>query len=333
MLPAEAEQPKLAREEQRRRLERFVGEQGWALAGVFEDVGVRARPRHQPELRRLLESLERFDKVVVARLDRLGPQTGRVADLLRRLARERVDLVSVEERFDTGAESGASIPGLVWTLAGWGWSDWRPAILSRPGLEPATVIDVGVADGTLGLRDAFPSAHHVLIEPLEEFRRDLERLVAEHGGEYLLTAIGAEEGTTTIDVHPRDLLMSSSFAWQSGAEGADGGPGSAGEKRTVPLTTLDRLLEQRGWRGPFGLKLDAEGAEYDVIRGSERLLEQTQFVIAEVSVGERFEGGYTFADFIALMDAHGFRLDDLLSAPKLPTGGVSYVDGLFTRKP
>jgi hypothetical protein len=67
------------------------------------------------------------------------------------------------------------------------WSDgWRPENLRKPGLSPATLIDVGVAMGTPALYRAFPDAHLVLIEPLAEYEQDLARLVRETGGEYPL---------------------------------------------------------------------------------------------------------------------------------------------------
>ncbi|MHB1345467.1 MAG: hypothetical protein ACYCX3_14095 [Thermoleophilia bacterium] len=40
--------------------------------------------------------------------------------------------------------------------------------LAAVGLEPATVIDVGAADGTHELYSAFPSAKRLLVEPLAE---------------------------------------------------------------------------------------------------------------------------------------------------------------------
>ena len=72
--------------------------------------------------------------------------------------------------------------------------------LRKPGLSPATLIDAGVAGGTLVLYDAFPQAYLVLIEPLTEFESDLGRLVRERAGEYLATALGAREGSVTIEV-------------------------------------------------------------------------------------------------------------------------------------
>lgn len=43
---------------------------------------------------------------------------------------------------------------------------------------------------------------------------------------------------------------------------------------------------------PFGLKVDTGGADPDVVEGAHEFLRETEFVIAEVSIAERFEGGY-----------------------------------------
>jgi hypothetical protein len=49
-----------------------------------------------------------------------------------------------------------------------------------------------------------------------------------------------------------------------------------------------------------------------VIRGASAFLQLTQFVIAEVSILKRFEGSYSFAEFIAEMSRHGFEAYDIL---------------------
>ena len=101
----------------------------------------------------------------------------------------------------------------------------------------------------------------------------------------------------------------------------------------MPITTLDRLLEERKWDPPFALKIDTEGFEDRVIGGATRLLDQTQFVIAEVSVTRRFEGSYSFADFIALMDSRGFQLIDVLDGAKsCRKGSVAFLDLLFCQR-
>jgi FkbM family methyltransferase len=204
---------------------------------------------------------------------------------------------------------------------------WRPENLRKPGLEPATLIDVGVARGTPSLYEAFPDAHFVLIEPLREFEEDLARICRRRGGEYVLTAVGAAPGRAEIHVNPEMLVESSLLVneWRPPAEQA------ALERREVEVTTLDALRAERGWTPPFGLKVDAEGYEHRVVEGATELLRETQFVIAEVSVTRPFAGGASFADFIALMERNGFAAHDFLDGLKRGGGGVEFVDVMFRR--
>jgi hypothetical protein len=98
------------------------------------------------------------------------------------------------------------------------------------------------------------------------------------------------------------------------------------------MTTLDALLAEHHWEPPFGLKVDTEGYEQDVIKGAAELLGQTQFVIAEVNVTKRFEKSYSFAEFVGLMESHGLHLCDILDAQKRwATRELGFVDGLFRR--
>jgi FkbM family methyltransferase len=206
-------------------------------------------------------------------------------------------------------------------------SGWSPENLRKPGFAPATIVDVGVGRGTPLLYEAFPEAYLVLIEPLREFEPDLERIVAERPGEYVLTAVGVHEGTV-------EMKVDTEHPWMSSIMTRVDGPGRRLEEREVPITTIDTLLEQRGWEPPFALKVDTEGFEHHVLQGSKRLLEDTQFVIAEVSVGRRLKGGYGFGDFIRLMESSGFSFWDILDAQKSAVAGVvQYFDALFRRDP
>jgi FkbM family methyltransferase len=206
-------------------------------------------------------------------------------------------------------------------------SGWRPENLAKPEFSPATVVDVGAGNGTPTLYEAFPTAHHALIEPLQEWEENLQKWVTHHGGEYLPIAVGDSKGTVTIHVDP-------DFPWISSILEARWMPPRPALDRQIEMTTLDELLEERKWQAPLGLKIDTEGFEDRVIRGATKFLSKTQFVIVEVNVEKRFEDSYSFADFIGLMDSHDFALCDILDGSKpSPTGTVAYVDALFCRKP
>jgi FkbM family methyltransferase len=308
-------------EEQRRLLQSYISELGWDACGVYEEAGpTELDPWHA--LQEMLNALPQLDKVVVVAFDRLPHSARRMANILHRMRRERVDLVAVRDRFDTANGSGQALTAVLELVARWSPVDaqpgngWLPENLRREDLAPATIIDVGVAGGTVTLYQAFPDARHVLIEPLEEYRADIEKLVDQYGAEHVETALGAEEGTAVIHID-RSRLQSSLMTKINAEEDA--------EHREVPVTTLDKLVAERGWKGPFGLKLDVEGYERHVIQGATETLRDTEFVIAELSISPRFEDDWTTGRFIELMRSYGFEVADILDATR------AYADVRFVR--
>jgi FkbM family methyltransferase len=328
----EEKQTGVAPAEQRARIEQYASERGWEIDAIYEDVGAAAGTRDA--LARLLEDLDGIDKVVVARLDRFARLARRVNEVVERLQAAGVDVVAIEDEIDSGTEQGALFPRLLGLLAEWeranDWlgEGWRPENVRKRGFAPETVIDVGAGRGTPILYRAFPDAYHVMLEPLAEFEDELGRLLKRRRGEYLRTAVGAEQGVAMLRVDPECLLASSmnEVTWR------DQNPENPLVEREVAVTTLDRLLEERQWKPPFGLKIDTEGFEDRVIKGATSLLRSTQFVLAEVSVTKRFEGSYTFAEFITLMDSHDFELCDILNVVKYVDQEASFMDALFRRR-
>src|SRR5579872_67047 len=74
--------------------------------------------------------------------------------------------------------------------------------LRQLGYVPSTIIDVGVADGTLELHRNFPHARFLLVEPLEEFAPALDWLKARYSAHVALCASGNKNGTTEIQYRP-----------------------------------------------------------------------------------------------------------------------------------
>jgi FkbM family methyltransferase len=326
---AEAQRLALAPADQLSSIEDFVAAQGWSLTRIYQDVGPDAKAGERPALKELLGDLGGLDKVVIAGLDRLGRTGQRVSGVLEQLAGAEVDLVSLKEGFDTGAPSGRVVPVMLAAVAEWepnqewrGHTGWQVDSLRSFDFSSRTVIDVGAANGTPALYDSFPKARHVLIEPLREFEEDLDRLTRTHNAYFLATAVGNTTGKTKIFVDQEDPLMSSVLKTVV--------PRQRVSEREVPITTLDALMQEEGWEGPFGLKIDAEGFEREVVEGATALLEETEFVIAELSLSERFEGSSSSRDFIALLDHRGFTVLDVLDAARVRIG--LHADVLFGRK-
>lgn len=191
------------------------------------------------------------------------------------------------------------------------------------GLKPKTIIDVGAASGTPALYEIFPKAKHILIEPLEEFIPHLDSLVDKlDKAEYMIAAAGNKQGSIVLNVHP-DLVGSSLYKEEEDSD-------VNGVERTVPVVTLDQVCQDRVTEGPYLIKVDTQGAELDVLMGSEEILKETEFVILEVSLFEFFKGGPQLYDCINFMKEQGFVAYDVFDIQyRLLDGAMSQVDVAF----
>jgi len=194
--------------------------------------------------------------------------------------------------------------------------------------SPRTVVDVGVGNGTPELYKAFPDAELLLVDPLVECEPMLKAICAGRTARcrYVVAALGSHAEQREMHVVPA-LIEHSSFLPRTELATTDPRVVS----RTVQIRTLDDLLTDLAPTPPFGLKLDTEGFELDVIRGAAKFLEQTEFVIAEVSLLKRFEQSYRFSDFIAEMSRHGFEAFDVLTVVRPDPSGTRYTDLAFVK--
>jgi FkbM family methyltransferase len=172
-----------------------------------------------------------------------------------------------------------------------------------------------------------PHAQLFLVDALSEYIPHIERWLALRRGEYEIAALGAASGEIVLHVESDHPTRTSALPRTPLTRN-----GGRIEPRRVRLATLDGLVESRGLSGPFGLKIDTEGFELEVLRGAAATLRDTRFVIAEISVQRRFEGSYTFAELVKHMDAGGFDVDSILTANRDAGGIIRYVDLLFVRR-
>lgn len=209
----------------------------------------------------------------------------------------------------------------LWLLAKFGIGGWTLGGVKSARFGPRTVVDVGAGRGTPQLYEAFPEAYHFLVEPLSEYESDLRKVLEPYRGEYIFAAAGATNTRALINVESRPMM--SSFLARTNLTST----GKQVEKREVAVKTLDTLIEEYGFEPPFGLKIDTEGFEDQVIRGATNFLRRTEFVIAEVSLAERFVDSYTLAEFTELMDENDFFLWDVLGV-----SGLRFLDVTFVRR-
>ena len=173
--------------------------------------------------------------------------------------------------------------------------------------RPGTVVDVGAHDGAFTLPfAALPATRVIAFEPLPAAFARLEAAVcAAHGGAVpahvalRAAALGDADGTVTLTLPVLDGAPQEQ--WASTVKGyAAHGPRVAERRHTVPVVTLDGL----GLPDLTAIKLDAEGAEYEVLRGARETLLRCRPVLS-VEIEERHREGATWA-VPAYLDALGY---------------------------
>jgi FkbM family methyltransferase len=190
------------------------------------------------------------------------------------------------------------------------------ALLRSFGWSPSSILDIGGYKGTWTreTRQMFPSASFAIVEPNAHVE---------------LRSIG-------VPVY-QELLSSETktVPWYSNWSTGD----SMYKERTrhydsvTPLTrtttTLDALFPAQ--RFDF-VKIDCQGAELDILKGGEALIQGTEVLLLECSLAGQYNmGAPSFADYIRYTDSIGFAPFDI---PELhrANGVLCQIDILFVRK-
>lgn len=200
--------------------------------------------------------------------------------------------------------------------------------LAARGFTPQTIVDVGANYGGWSrvAHAVFPHARFVLIEPQEEmqpFLADFCKGVP--GSRYLLAGAGGQAGEQALTVW--DDLQGSAFL----------APDVQAltpyrEQRRVPLVTLNDLVTQGVMPPPDLIKIDVQGFEMEVLRGSIACLGRTEVLLVETSLYHPLGQRPSFYRVLELMEAYGYRLFDLTDLKRRPSdGALQQVDICFVR--
>ena len=193
-------------------------------------------------------------------------------------------------------------------------------LFRRFGITPKGVIHLGAHVGEealpyllMGYRRALfvepdPTCYEALVTNLayvEKVARGMDAFCGlADGGQWCQArrvAVGDREGETELFVQPNDR------------ESSILPPTTTAPARTltVPLTTLDTLLEElpEGWQREDlnVLYANIQGAELIALRGARATLRHIDFAYIEINLVSRYEGDPTVDQVVDFMDGEGFE--------------------------
>lgn len=126
--------------EQRERLIAYCKAQDWLIADIYVDGGYTGSNLNRPGIQKLMSETEKFDVVLVYKLDRLSRSQRDTLYLIEEIFRpNKVDFVSMQESFDTSSPFGKAMIGLLAVFAqlereqiksARGWGEW---LVPKPG--------------------------------------------------------------------------------------------------------------------------------------------------------------------------------------------------------
>lgn len=183
--------------------------------------------------------------------------------------------------------------------------------LDEKSFQPRVVLDIGAGKGYWSILAGgyFKEAKFYLLEPLTENEPDLRRLSAQDPRQhYILTAVGEEPGDRTIHV-ASDPDSSTMLLFPGDDDG---------RLRPLSVTTVDRLLEEGRIERPDLVKIDVQGMELQVLRGSRKLFDHTEVFIIEVNLFVFMPGCPRVHEIIQFMADRGYYLFDLAGSLRRP---------------
>lgn len=206
----------------------------------------------------------------------------------------------------------------------------------REALQPfgfASVVDIGANRGqfTLLMTGLQPDATILAFEPLiEPYRKLIEVTSGFSNVRAFNSAIGPERASLPMNVSKRDdsssLLPITTLQEQIFP--------NTGHERTVDveIAPLGDFLDGQEMARPSLLKIDVQGYELEVLKGSADVLDRIDVLYVEASFLELYGGQPLASDIIDWMHERGFHLSAIHNLVHASDGRAVQADFLFERR-
>lgn len=207
--------------------------------------------------------------------------------------------------------------------------DHRAALSS---LHPGLVVDVGANRGQFALfaRHLWPAARIISFEPLPQAGA-VCRAVMNGDSNFTLVeaAVAARSGVSLINMTDAD---DSSSLLPLGEQHRALYGSAVARQVEVRIGRLSEFLDPPTIQQPALIKIDTQGFELEVLKGSTELLPLVSHIYAELSFVELYTGQPLASEVIAHLHDHEFELVGVYNLMKDRAGKPIQADMLFAQR-
>lgn len=198
----------------------------------------------------------------------------------------------------------------------------------------AAVLDVGANVGQFGheCREKGWTGSILSFEPPPKAHAALQRAAAGDQRWQVAPACGVGSHRHSIKLHlSRDSVSSSVLPVSEGIADLNSGSEQL-EAIDIEVAPLDELAGS-ALPQPFGLKIDTQGFELEVLRGAGAVLAQTEVAVIEITFAHLYENGARCGEVMQFMERAGFVCIGMVEAfANVPEEEVLQVDAALLRK-
>jgi len=197
------------------------------------------------------------------------------------------------------------------------------------GVPVKSVIDIGVLTGTQPLMEVFPDIKHHLFEPVDTHFETISSNYRKLSHELHHVALSDKDGSAYLacrSIYHDDKVTHSEVV--SKKVSTEDVPGLISCKE-IRLAKLDSILGETDAQEPYLIKIDVDGHEMKVLKGTVDTLKKSSIIVIEAPLNKASLPHF-FERSNFLLD-HGFHLLDIVDLAYYD-GTLWQVDLVFVRK-
>src|SRR3989337_1943755 len=196
-------------------------------------------------------------------------------------------------------------------------------VLKKLGFSPDFIVDAGAYKGgwTQQVLKIYPESTFLMIEAQSSKAADLNVLTEQFK-----------------NVHLENILLGDSerenvtfFEMETGSSIYHENTSNKRSETLLEMKTLDSITAKYKIKGDCFLKMDVQGAEIDILKGAEKFLNLTEFILLEVSTLDYNENSPDFAQVIQYLHKIGFLLFDICDEHRTDENVLFQVDLIFVK--